>query len=60
MLLDELFCKPLLNSHLEIAYKLVLKKYLNVQALFVLLLNLPHFVINELQMNVLKHVVLSL
>ena len=44
-------------EHGGIAYILVLKIYLNVQALFVLLLSLHHFVINVLQMNVLIHVV---
>ena len=38
MLLDELFYIHFLFLGLEIAYKLVLKIYLNVQALFVLLL----------------------
>ena len=59
-LLDELFYKYLLFHHLEIAYILVLMIYLNVQALFGLILSLHHFVINVLQMNVLKHVVLCL
>ena len=43
---DELFDKYFLFLHLEIAYKLELKKYLNVQALFELTLNLLHFVIS--------------
>ena len=60
MLLDELFYKYLLNFHFGIAYILVLKIYLNVQALFGLLLNQLHFVIDELQKNVLTRVVLFL
>ena len=56
-LLDGLFYKYLLDFHFEIAYILVLKIYLNDQALFELLLNLLHFVKGVLQMNVLKHVV---
>ena len=60
MLLDELFCIHFLFLGLEIAYILVLMICLNVQALFVLLLDLHHFVVNVLQKNVLIRVVLYL
>ena len=52
MLLDVFFYKYLLFLHLGIVCILVLMIYLNVQALFGLLLNLHHFVINVLQKNV--------
>ena len=59
-LLDESFYKSLLILRLGIEHILVLKICQNVQALFVLLLSLLHFVTNVLQMNVLKCVVLCL